>query len=73
VRIVSRPQNLIGPDQRMSMIAIDTGLDTGIPLLDRYSTCRRRRQDRSSFHQNTLYMVISEYEHLVVRVPFLLL
>ena len=46
---------------------------TGIPLLDRYSTCRRRRQDGSSFYQNTLYMVISEYEHLVVRFHFLLL
>jgi hypothetical protein len=44
VRVVSRPQNLIGPYQRMLMIA------TGIPLLDRYSPCRRRRQDRSSFH-----------------------
>ena len=56
---VSPHQNLIGPNQ---IIAI------GIPLSDRYSPRRRRRQDRNTFHQNILCMFICKYEHLDVRV-----
>ena len=38
---------------------------------DRHPPRRSRGQDRNTFHQNILHMVVCEHEHPVVRVPFL--
>ena len=65
VRIVSRHQVLVDPDQRSSAPHREPR-----PTPDRYPSRRYRGQDRNAFHQNILYMVVCEYEHPVVRVPF---
>jgi hypothetical protein len=38
--------------------------------LDRYSSRRRRGQNRNAFHQDILCVYVRQYEHLVVRVLF---
>jgi hypothetical protein len=40
--------------------------------LDRYTPRRHRGENRNAFHQDIFRMAVCKYEHLVVRLPFLL-
>ena len=59
------------PDQRTFRAIPRTAFARPTP--DRYPARRFRGQDRNTFRQNILHMVVCEYEHPVVRVPFLLI